>query len=134
MIKVRPIFVTGVCICLIAWGCYQLFSSFTNLKDPNVQAAMAQVGLPFFLQVIMLYLNAGVIIVSAFWMMQEANWARWLYLGWGFVSIDYHLYINADWHDNLVPIGFYLVSSLVLLVPSANRYFSNVVEYVDGEI
>jgi hypothetical protein len=133
MIKTRPIFVTGVCLYLLAWGCYLLFTSFTYLKQPETQAAMEQIGLPYTLQVAMLYLNAILMIVSAMYMMQEANWARWLYLGWSFISIDYHLYINADWHDNVLPIGLYLASALILLVPSANKYFSNVIDYTDYE-
>jgi hypothetical protein len=131
MIKERPIFLTGVCLCLIVWGCYQLFTSFSNLKDPAYLANMDQIGLPTFLQVAMIYIDAIVLIASAVFMFQEANWARWVYLGWGFLSIDYHLYATTDWHTNILPIGFYLISALVLLVPSANRYFSNVIPYTD---
>jgi len=131
MIKTRPIFVTGVCIYLLVWGCYLLFSSFSLLKDPATQVAMDKVSLPNFIQIGMLYLNAIIMIVTAAFMMQEAIWARWLYLGWGFINIDYHLYANADWHDNVLPIGIYLVTALILCLPSANKYFSTVIEYTD---
>jgi len=131
MIKPRPFFVTGVCLYLILWGSYLLFTSFSYLKDPAVQAYMEQVGLPYALQVVMIYLNVAALLVSAINMLQEHNWARWLYLGWGFIDIDYHLYIAADWHENILPVGIYLITALILLLPSANKYFSNVIEYTD---
>ena len=134
MIKNRPFLVSLVCYYLLISGCYLLYTSFGNLKDPAVQDAMEKVGLPFAFQVAMIYVNSIVIIASAMFMMQEANWARWVYLGWGFINIDYNLYAQSDWHNNVFPIGFYLASALILLVPSANRYFSNAIEFTDEEI
>jgi len=124
MIKSRPIFISILCYYLLISGCYFLFTSFANLKQPETQAAMDQVGLPFALQVAMLYLNLILTIVCAKYIMQEANWARWVYLGWGFINIDYHLYIASDWHQNILPVAVYLVSAVVLLVPSAHKYFA----------
>ena len=132
MIKTRPIFITGVCLYLLVWGSYLFLTSFSDLKDPDVQAQMDQTGLPFAVQIATLYLNVAIMIVSAIYMLQEASWARWLYLGWGFINIDYHLYVAASWRDNVLPVGVYLVTALILLLPSANKYFSNVIEYTDG--
>ncbi len=131
MIKTRPFFVNLVCFYLLISGCYLLFVSFGNLKLPETQAAMEQAGLPYTLQVAMLYLNLIVIITCAAYMMQEANWARWVYLGWGFINIDYNLYIQTDRYDSVIPIAIYLVSALILLLPSANKYFSSVIEFTD---
>ncbi len=129
MIKTRPFFITLVCLGLIVSGCYFLFTSFSDLKKPEIQDAMDhldQNGLPYALQVTMLYLNAIISIVCGVWMFEEKNWARWVYLGWGFVYIDYLLYAYffSDWSQCVPWIAAYLVSSLILLVPSGNRYFS----------
>ena len=69
--------------------------------------------------------------IVAILMLEEVNWARWTYLGWGFVNIDYRLYIQTDWHDSVIVIATYLVSALILVLPSANEYFSSEIHYVD---
>jgi hypothetical protein len=125
MIKDRPLFISLLCFYLLIYGCYDLFTSFSSLKDPDVQAAMAQTGLPFPVQVTMIYLNILITMGCAIYMMQEVNWARWVYLGWGFIHIDNLLYIEKSWQDNIIFIAIYLVSAVVLLVPSANKYFSS---------
>jgi hypothetical protein len=132
MIKSRPFLVTLVCYYLLLSGTFFLLSSFTSLKDPDTLAAMEQIRAPFALQVVMLYLNQLVLIVCAINMLQEVNWARWVYLGWGFVSIDYNFFTQPDWHNCVMGVAIYLVSALILLLPSANRFFSNAPEYVDA--
>jgi hypothetical protein len=131
MNKNRPYLLTGVCLYLLIWGCYLLFTSFSNLKDPTYLAAMDKIGLPFAFQAAMIYINAGVYIVCGMYMMQEFNWARWVYLGWGFVNIDYNLYVQPDWHNNVLLIGVYLITAMILLMPSGNKYFSSVIDYDD---
>ena len=123
MIKERPFPVTLVCLFLLAWNSYQLINSFANLKKEATIALMALIKVPYELQVAMLYLDWAVLIVSAMFMMQEKNWARWLFLGWGFAYIDYSLYIQPVWQDNLIMIGVYLVCAFILLMPSANEFF-----------
>jgi len=131
MIKSRPFFLTVVCLYLLVSGCYFLFTSFADLKKPEIQAAMDYAGLPYPVLIGMLYLNLVVTIACAMNMMQEKNWARWVYLGWGFVNIDYILYIQSDWHQCVIPIATYLITALVVLVPSANKYFSSAFDYDD---
>jgi hypothetical protein len=126
MIKSRPFFITLVCLGLILSGCYFLFTSFSDLKQPEAQAAMEQLGVPVPVQVAMLYFNAIISIVCGILMFEEKNWARWVYLGWGFIHVDYvlYLYFFSDWQPCVLWGAAYLVSALILLVPSANKYFS----------
>ncbi len=123
MHKERPFPVTLVCLFLLGWNSYFLINSFSYLKKEATIALMALIQVPYELQVAMLYLNWGILITSAMCMMQEKNWARWLFLGWGFVYIDYSLYIQPVWQDNLIMIGVYLVFAFILLLPSANEFF-----------
>jgi len=132
MIKTRPFLVTAVCLCLLLSGTYYFIASFSYLNDPETQATMEQIAIPYPLQVAMLYLNLIIMIISAIFMLEEANWARWTYLGWGFIEIDYTLYLHPNLHDNAIAIAAYLISALILLVPSANSYFSSTIEYVDS--
>ncbi len=125
MIKDRPFFITVMCVYLLATSSFFLVMSFSFLNNPDNQTMMQQIPVPYIVQVVMLYLNNIILIVSAIYIMEEANWARWLYLGWGFINIDYNLYIQKDWHNNVIGIAIYLVFAVFLLVPSANEYFSN---------
>jgi len=131
MIKSRPLFISLVCYGLLISSAYYVITSFSYLHDPDTQAAMEKVRIPYFIQIGMLYLNLIVTIVVAILMLEEVNWARWTYLGWGFVNIDYRLYIQTDWHDSVIVIATYLVSALILVLPSANEYFSSEIHYVD---
>ena len=123
MLKERPFPVTLVCLFLIVWNSYFLVTSFAYLKTETAIASMALIKVPYELQVVMMYLDWGILIATGMLMLQEKNWARWLFLGWGFVYIDYSLYIQPVWQDNLIMIGVYLVSAFVLLMPSANEFF-----------
>lgn len=123
MHKERPFPVTLVCLFLLGWNSYFLITSFAYLKKEATIAFMELIQVPYELQVAMLYLNWGILITSAMFMMQEKNWARWLFLGWGFAYIDYSLYIQPVWQSNLIMIGVYLVFAFILLLPSANEFF-----------
>jgi uncharacterized membrane protein len=129
MIKHRPFPITAVCVYLLASSSFYLVTSFSYLNNPDNQAFMASLPVPYAVQVAMLYLSPIVFILSAIFIWEEANWARWLYLGWGFVDIDYNLYLQPDWHNNVIRDGLYLVFALILLLPSANEYFSTDFEY-----
>lgn len=129
MIKSRPFSITLVCITLLAAATFSLFVSFSYLAKPETQAMMDLIGLPVPVQVLMIYLNIIVLIVTTMCMLQEANWARWVYLGWGFIGIDYALFIHVDRQLCYSLIGIYLISAIILLLPSANRYFSATVYY-----
>ena len=131
MYKTRPFFITLICLYLLIYGSYRLIMSFDHLNDPDVQKAMGDIALPWNVQVAMYYLNFVIMVVSAMFMFQEANWARWLYLGWGFVNVDYNFYIMADWHDNIIPVATYLAFALFLLLPNANSYFSSKLDFDD---
>lgn len=126
MQKDRPFLVTLVCLFLLLSNTYFLVKSFEYLNKPATQEMMQRIPVPAVIQVTMYYLNLVICLVTAMFMMQEKNWARWVYIVWGFVNIDYNFYINADWHDNLIGIGTYLVFALIFLVPSANEYFVDV--------
>lgn len=125
MIKSRPFLLTLVCLYLLLFNTYFLIKSFEYLNKPATQEMMQQIPVPQVIQVTVYYVNLVVCVVSAMFMMQEKNWARWVYLGWGFINIDYNFYINANWQDNVIGIATYLVFALILLVPSANEYFSS---------
>ena len=129
MLKSRPFSVSLVCLYLLISGTYYLIMSFAYLKQPATQTAMQQIALPYPIQVAMLYINLIVMVVTAIFMFEEANWARWVYLGWGFINIDYTLYIQTDWQNCMIEIAVYLVSAIILVVPNANRYFSSTPDY-----
>jgi hypothetical protein len=126
MIKTRPFLITLICGGLLISGCHQLFTSFGDLKQPETQASMEQLGVPVPFQVAMLYLNALGSLVLGIFMYEEKNWARWTYFAWGFLYIDYLLYLHftSDWRQCVPWIAAYLVSAVILLLPSANKYFS----------
>jgi len=131
MIKDRPFPLTLACLGLILSGTYYLLTSFSYLQLPETQAAMQKIAVPYDLQLVMMYLNQIVMIICAIYMFEEANWARWVYLGWGFVNIDYRLYIQTDWHHSVIVVASYLVVALILVVPSSNEYFSSTIHYID---
>ena len=146
MIKHRPFPLTLVCLYLIIAGCWFTVMSFDYLNDPYTQAMMAKVSLPIPVQVTMLYLNLVISVLCGIFMLQEFNWSRWVYLGWGFINMDYNFFTQSEWQESIVgvstttatpwhfatPMLVYLLFALILLIPTTNEYFASSFDYDNG--
>ena len=124
--KERPTSVTVIAWFLIVMGVISIISSIISLFNPNpmVEEIMSRNPLPVPIQQLLSYVGIAVSIVSGMYMLDGANWARFLYVIWSVIGI----LISIITLPNLI----FIIPGLVLLViitfylfrPKANDYFN----------
>jgi len=62
-------------------------------------------------------------------MLHEANWGRWLYVGWGLVETHYQFWVLRDMSTGIMALVIYLCCALIFLMPSSSRYFTHGFDY-----
>lgn len=111
--KPRPLAVTLIACLYIAVGAISLIGHFRQLVTRQPDWGW-------------ILLTEALAIVIGIFLLRGQNWARWLALAW----MAFHVALSAWPPFRLVPTaihaGFFIVIALVLLHPSAGRYFRRI--------
>jgi hypothetical protein len=122
----RPINLQFVAWFLVLFGAYGFLSlawDFTLLENPNYAELFLGKGLPPHERFILSELGFVVLMLTGKFMLDGANWSRFVYVAWIVSWLGFCFYKNSD-------LGLFLPSLLVhgtiltfLFLPGANRYF-----------
>jgi hypothetical protein len=129
MEKNRPITVTLICLLNLLAGSYGLVTSFGFINTDAYQTILSRVDLPPEVQIGFLYAQLATIVISAMFMMQEHNWARWLYIGGNAIFLLYNFVFEISPRILPYQVGVWLLFTILLVLPNANRYFSSKPDY-----
>jgi hypothetical protein len=122
--KRRPTSVTVIAWILLVTSALSLLGSIMALNNPMAQEMMAKSPIPIPLQYVILYVGLAIEILCAIFMLQAANWARLLYIGWSGIELLI-LLLTSPAKPMLIPgILMYAIFVFFLLRPDASAYFT----------
>ncbi len=120
----RPTSVTVIGWILLVLGAIGFLGLLCSLGNPMARQAMAASPVPFPVQIALSAVGLGVSIVSGFFLLKGANWARFLYIVWSVAGFAFSL-ATSPAKLMLVPgIAIFLVIAAFLLAPKASAYFT----------
>jgi hypothetical protein len=119
----RPISTWLVCWFLILSSTWALLHSFAVLNGKHQQQIMAATPLPMPVQVTQYFLKMIVPLVAAGFMLEGANWARVLYIGWGIASYLLSAIFVPNVHYLIPDLPIFACCATLLLLPGPRAYF-----------
>lgn len=120
----RPKSVSFICWLLIITGSISLLTSLTSINNPVVLELMAKSPIHIPIQFIMMYGGLAVSIISGFFMLKGANWARLLFVIWSAIGFLIGI-ATSPAKMMLIPGAIvYGIEVFFLFQPNANKFFS----------
>ena len=120
----RPVSVTVIAWIIIVSSAISLVSTLFLINNPTAHELMAKSPLPVPMQYAMIFVGAVVGGVCGVFMLQGANWARLLYVGWSVLGFVIS-FITTPAKLMLLPATVFLgVVVFFLFRPKANAFFS----------
>ena len=121
----RPTSVTVIAWFLIVTGIISIISSVISIINPNpmVEEIMSRNPLPVPIQELLQYIGIAVSIVSGIYMLDGANWARFLYVVWSFIGILISIIALPNLIFVIPGLIFWIVITSFLFRSQANDYF-----------
>jgi hypothetical protein len=123
----RPRSVTVIGWILIVMGGVSGIQTTVGLSDPKTKELMSRFLMPIFISYTVSYLGLFVSLLCGIGMLKARNWARFLYVIWGAISLVI-TYVNWGTLPGkivlLPPLMFFLVITLSLFNPKVNEYFT----------
>lgn len=121
----RPKSVLFISWFLIITGSISLLTSLTSINNPVVLELMAKSPIPIPVQFILMYAGLIVSIISGFFMLRGANWARLLFVIWSAIGLLIGV-ATSPAKIMLVPGAIiYVIEIFFLFRPCANKFFAS---------
>ena len=120
----RPKFVTFISWLSIIFGFLGLFAIFMWGNNPNVLKSLSESSVPINVQFLEIGTSSVVAIISGFFMLGGANWARILYVAHHAIGITIDV-SQGSTAKQFVPqiVGFIIISTLLFRAKS-DEFFS----------
>ena len=124
--KERPTSITVIAWFLIVMGGISIITSIFSLFNPNpmVEEIMSRSPLPVPIQQLLSYAGIAVSIVSGMYLLDGANWARFLYVIWSFIGILISIISLPNLLFIIPGLVFWIIITFYLFRPQANDYFN----------
>ena len=120
----RPKFVTFISWINIILGFLILFSVPMSMSNPNLSQSLAKSSIPINVQLLQICISSTIAIISGFFMLSGANWARILYVAYQVIGITIEVFQGST-AEEFVPqiLGFMIIFALLFRTKS-NEFFS----------
>src|SRR5436189_1660911 len=90
----RPTSVTVIVWIILVTNAVALLTTSFAMNSPIAQELMAKSPVPVPVQYAIIFMGLLISVVSAFFMLRGANWARMLYIVWGAISLLFGLFTS----------------------------------------
>jgi hypothetical protein len=121
----RPTSITVISWIMIVYCLLILPVFLLTMNKPGLIKIMAKRQAPVPVQQVLIIAEILVSIVSGSFMLRGANWARWLYIGFGGVLLVFNLATSPARLMIIPSLICYAIILFFLLRPAANAYFSS---------
>ena len=120
----RPTSVTIIAWIIIISALFSLYGITTMTRNPIAARMLAQSPLPLSVHVGFALLGSAVTLVAGYGVLKGYPWSRWLYIGWGVLSVVFSLVTVPIISVVVVTVLFLMVMAFFLFRPAANDWFS----------
>jgi hypothetical protein len=124
----RPLYLAFAASFLVlggAIGFLWLAWDFTILKDSDFAEVFLGSGLPQHERFILNEVGFLILMITGKFMLEGANWSRFVYIGWIVPWLGFCFYNDSDLELFEPSLLFHGTVILLLFLPGANRYFTS---------
>ncbi len=120
----KPLLVSIVSWTIIALTVILAIVYSLAVNNSDIRNLMSRSPVPINVQITLTYTGMVVFLISGIFMLQAQDWARWLYVGWGFFGLMFTFFGAPNKLSVLPGLIIYLIVITILFLPESNRYFS----------
>jgi hypothetical protein len=124
--ETRPTSVTVIAWIIIISALFSLYGITTMTRNPIAAQMLAQSPLPLSVHVGFAVVGSAVTLVAGYGVLKGYPWSRWLYIGWGVLSLVFSLITVPVISVIVVTLLFLIVMAFFLFRPAANNWFNRV--------
>lgn len=124
--ETRPTSVTVIAWIIIISALFSLYGITTMTRNPIAARMLAQSPLPLSVHVGFAVVGSAVTLVAGYGVLKGYPWSRWLYIGWGVLSLVFSLITVPVISVIVVTLLFLIVMAFFLFRPAANNWFNRV--------